>query len=608
MTLRTKLLLGYAGFVLAIGVLGAWSARTLSQMSAVSGLIISENYDSVVAAQDMKESLERQDSAAVFDLLGEHERARRQLAIHHARFDAALDKAAANITEAGERQVVRAIGRERDDYYRRFDAFLAASGDRTVRYFRDLEPRFDAVRAECDRLLRLNQEAMRRKADAASRIARRWSVVTLALALGLMAVGIAVEVSLANAVLGPVRQLTTATTRVAAGDLDTAVPVRSGDEIGELAAGFNRMAERIRELRRSDLGQILVAQQTTEAAIDSLFDPVLVADGEGTVTRINPAAERLFGARADTLGRSIVAVTRDPRIAQSVTDVLQAQVPAASEDAAAVLPWAVDGARRAFRIRSTPMKDADGRLVGVVTLLEDVTHLSEVSRLKSEFIAAASHELRTPLTSVQMGIHLLVEGAAGPLDERQQEILQVCREDTARLDRLMRELLDLSRIESGAVTPQLMTVRPSALLAEAVDALRLQVEARGIRLDVDAPPDLPRVHVDRSQIERVIANLVTNAMRATPAGGTITVAAARRGDEVAISIADTGSGIPRDYLPRIFEPFVQVPNASGGGAGLGLTISRRIVEAHGGRFTVQSEPGRGATFTFTVRMPGEQRS
>jgi NtrC-family two-component system sensor histidine kinase KinB len=606
MKLRTKLLLGYAGFVLALGVLGAWSARTLSQMSAVSGRIIAENYDSVVAAQDMKESLERQDSAALFDLLGQRDRARRQVAEHRARFDRAFDKAAANITETGEAQVVAAIRGGRDDYYRRFDEFLAAAGDRTARYFGDLEPRFNTVRAECDRLLRLNQEAMRRKADAASQIARRWLFITLALAIGLMAAGIAIEVSLANAILGPVRQLTAATMRVAAGDLDATVPVRSADEIGALAADFNRMAERIRELRHSDLGKLLVAQQTTEAAIDSLFDPVIVADAAGLVTRINPAAERLFGARADMLGKSIDAVTRDPRIAQSVADVLRSQVPAASEDAAAVLPWAVDGARRAFRIRSTPMSDADGRLVGVVTLLEDVTLLSEVCRVMSEFIAAASHELRTPLTSVQMGIHLLLEGTAGTLDERQQEILQVCREDTARLDRLMRELLDLSKIESGAVTPQLVATRPSTLIAQAVDPLRLQVEARGISLIVDAPPDLPQVDVDRSQIERVIANLVTNAMRATPAGGTITVAAARRGDQVAIAVTDTGSGIPRDYLAGIFEPFVQVPHASGGGAGLGLTISRRIVEGHGGRLTVQSDPGRGSTFTFTVRPAGER--
>ena len=165
MKLRTKLLLGYAGFILALGVLGAWSARTLSQMSTVSGQIIAENYDSVVAAQDMKESLERQDSAAVFELLGQHERARSQSAEHRVRFDRAFAKAAANVTEVGESDVIEAIRRERDEYYRRFDAFLGSAGDRTADYFRVLEPRFNAVRAECDQLLRLNQEAMRRKAD-----------------------------------------------------------------------------------------------------------------------------------------------------------------------------------------------------------------------------------------------------------------------------------------------------------------------------------------------------------------------------------------------------------------------------------------------------------
>ena len=141
---------------------------------------------------------------------------------------------------------------------------------------------------------------MRRKADAASAIARRWFFITLGLALVLMVVGVAVEFSLSNAIVGPVRQLTAATTKMAAGDLDAAVPVHSTDEIGTLAVGFNRMAERIRELRRSDLGKLLIAQQTTEAAIDSLYDPVIVTDSDGLVTRINPAAERLFGARADT--------------------------------------------------------------------------------------------------------------------------------------------------------------------------------------------------------------------------------------------------------------------------------------------------------------------
>jgi len=599
MSLRTKLVLGYGGFILALAILGAWSAQTLKQMSAVSRRIISENYGSVVAAQDMKESLERQDSAALFDLLGQHDRGIRQMREHRLRFDAAFEKAASNITEGGESAIVSAIQSGRDEYYQLFDAFLHASGDRSRQYFETLEPRFNAVRADCDRLLHVNQEAMRHKADVASATARRWFFLTLGLALGLMGVGIAVELSLASTILGPVRQLTAATTKIAAGDLDATVSARGDDEIGVLAAGFNRMAERIRELRRSDLGKLLIAQQTAEAAIDSLYDPVIVTDRDGRVTRVNAAGEQLFGGRSSVVGKPVDQVARDTRIVQAVTDVLRSAQPAGSESGSAVLPWAGDGSRRAFRVRSTPMRDADERLVGAVTLLEDITHLSEISRLKSEFIAAASHELRTPLTSVQMGIHLLLEDPAGALDDRQREILQVCREDAERLDRLMRQLLDLSKIESGSGAAR-EPVRPSALANEAADAMRLQLEAKGIRLAIDAPPDLPTLVVDRQQIHRVILNLITNALRATTSGGTISIRATSRGNQIAFSVTDTGTGIPREYLTHIFEPFIQLPNATPGGSGLGLTISRRIVEEHGGQLSVQSEVGRGAAFTFTV--------
>jgi signal transduction histidine kinase len=259
------------------------------------------------------------------------------------------------------------------------------------------------------------------------------------------------------------------------------------------------------------------------------------------------------------------------------------------------------------------MRDADDRLVGAVTLLEDITHLSEISRLKSEFIAATSHELRTPLTSLQMGIHLLLEGSLGPMTDRQQRVVQVCRDDATRLDRLMRELLDLSKIESGDTAPVRAPVGASTVAHDAAEAVRVQAEARSVRLSIDAPPDLPQVFADRQQIQRVIINLLTNAIRATAAGGTITVRGTLRGGEVAFSVTDTGAGIPRAYLSRIFEPLVQVPDAPQGGSGLGLTIAQRIVEAHGGRLTVQSEPGRGrhsrSRFqSAQVRSAGNERA
>ena len=614
MSLRFKLLFSYLIFVTALLVLGGWSAWRLREMGSVSRRIISNNYDSVVAAQEMKESLERQDSAALFALLGAREKAITQLREHRVRFDANFQKAANNITEVGEPEAIEAIRRDRDIYYQMFDAFMNrvaggenASGEELAErneYFTRLEPQFNKLRAECEHLLQLNQRAMLGKSEAAAGVAQLWFYRTLLIAGALIAAGTVLAFFLANRIVEPLRQLTASTARIAGGDLSAKVAVSSRDEVGVLAVEYNRMAERIRQLRSSDMGKLLVAQQTTEAAIVSLYDPVIVTDGEGCVTKLNPAAEEIFGSENENTGRHVGEVARDSRIAGAVAEALESQRPVAGEGMSSVLPLAVDGSERAFRLRTTPMRDNGHHLLGAVTILEDITHLREIDRLKSEFIATASHELRTPLTSVQMGVHLLLEGALGELTDQQNEVLQACRQDCERLDKLMRDLLDLSRIEAGESQPQLAAISARDLLATAVEELRPQVEAKDLKLSVDAPVDLPWVLIDRLQIERVISNLVTNALRHTK-NGEIKISAEQRDNHVAISIADTGSGIPTEYLPHIFDKFVQVPDARTGGAGLGLTISKSIVEAHGGQISVQSQVGRGSTFTFTLPLAAE---
>ncbi|HEY6121336.1 MAG TPA: histidine kinase dimerization/phospho-acceptor domain-containing protein, partial [Pyrinomonadaceae bacterium] len=526
MNLRTKLLLSYLIFIAALVALGGWSAWRLREMGGVSRRIISNNYDSVVAAQEMKESLERQDSAALFAILGAHEKAMTQLRDHRSRFDANLQKAENNITELGERDAIEAIRRDRDAYYQLFDDFITKlsppeSSHMEMRdqepserseYFNRLEPQFNKLRAGCEHLLQLNQRAMLGKSEAAASVAQLWFYRTLLIAGLLVAAGSWLAFFLANRIVEPLRQLTATTARIAGGDLDAKVTVNSRDEVGVLAAEYNRMAERIRQLRSSDLGKLLVAQQTTEAAIDSLYDPVIVTDGEGCVTKLNPAAEEIFGSEKENAGKHVGDVARDTRIAGAVAEALESQRAVAGEGLSAVLPLAVDGSQRSFRLRTTPMRNNSKHLVGAVTLLEDITHLREIDRLKSEFIATASHELRTPLTSVQMGVHLLLEGAAGDLNEKQTEVLGACREDCERLDKLMRDLLDLSRIEAGESQPDLQAVNTHDLIAAETEELRPQVETKGLSFQVYVPFDVPNVMADRSQIARVLANLVVNAI------------------------------------------------------------------------------------------------
>jgi PAS domain S-box-containing protein len=602
MRLRAKLLSGYLIFVAALVLLGGLSAWRLHEMGGVSRRIIANNYDSVVAAQEMKESLERQDSAALFALLGAREKAMVQLREHRARFDSNFEKAANNITELGEADAIEAIRRDRQIYYQRFDSFIARINQPDFlrnEYFERLEPQFNSLRADCEHLLQLNQKAMLAKSEAAAGVAHLWFSRTLLIAALLVGAGLFLAFLLADRIIRPLRQLTATTAQMAGGDLNARVIVDSSDEIGVLAAEYNRMAQRIRELRSSDRGRLVVAQQTTEAAIDSLYDPVIVTDAEGRVTKLNPAAEEIFGDEKDNRGRPVGDVARDARIAHAVAEAIQSQQPVAGEGMASVLPLGTNGKQRAFRLRTTPMRDNQNHLLGAVTLLEDITHLREIDQVKSDFISTASHELRTPLTSVQMGVHLLLEGAAGELNHKQTEILGACREDCERLDKLMRDLLDLSRIEAGETEPKLEAIKPRDLIDVVANELRPQVETKGLGFRVEVPLELPAVMADRTEIERVVTNLVTNAIRYTK-HGQIKLTAESRGRYVAFSVTDTGTGIPQEYLPHIFDKFVQVAGAESGGAGLGLAISRLIVESHGGQISVQSARGEGSTFTFTL--------
>lgn len=622
MSLRLRLVGSFVGLLVALAGLGLWSAWRLSEMGALANRILAQNYDSVVAAQQMNESLERQDSALLFELLGQRARATEQLLDHRARFLSALDAARKNLTEPGEPAIVAAITQGFARYIEFTDRVVtvpqppreaseqaerasppgadgAGSTERREVYFREAEPLFDAVRADCDRLLTINQEVMRRKSAEAATIARRNVLTATLLALALTLAGIVVAYVSSTAILRPITALTHATTALAADDPAVVVPVERNDEIGRLAVAFNQMAGRLREVRASDTGALLVARQLAEAAIDSLYDPVVVTDAAGTITRFNAAAEALFGREQDARGRRLAEVANGAGVAAAVDEVLRSQRSVAREGAAATLTLDVHGAERRFRVRSTPMCDQQGSLLGAVLLLEDVTHLHQIDRLKSEFVAAASHELRTPLTSLQMGVHLMLEDTSN-LTDRQQEILYLCRDEGERLARLSRDLLDLSRIEAGETPPRLASVSAAALVRGAVQPLQLQVEAKGITLAIEVSPDLGHVMADRGQIERVLVNLVTNAAHATASGGRITATGERRDGQVAILVTDTGSGIPAEHLRRIFAPFTQIPGVALGGAGLGLAISRRIIEAHGGQMTVHSTLGEGSVFTFTL--------
>ena len=217
-------------------------------------------------------------------------------------------------------------------------------------------------------------------------------------------------------------------------------------------------------------------------------------------------------------------------------------------------------------------------------------------------ISTVSHQLKTPLTSIRMAIYLLLEEKVGPLTEQQVDLLLAAREDSDRLHNILNNLLDISRIESGK-TKMEFKAPPHSLQMEALEPFWRAAHDQGVTLVVDIPGDLPDVWADPTRIYYVFGNLLSNALRYTPPGGTITFSARAKEKEVRFSVTDTGKGIPSQYLPRIFEQFFRVPGQEKEtGAGLGLAIVKEIIEAHGGTVGVESQEGKGSTFIFTLKI------
>jgi len=259
---------------------------------------------------------------------------------------------------------------------------------------------------------------------------------------------------------------------------------------------------------------------------------------------------------------------------------------------------------RALLPRANPVSSDEGQLLGATVVLQDITRIRRFDELKDDLVATVAHEFRTPLTSLRMAIHLLAEQTVGPLSDRQLDLVTAARDECERLQGIVDDLLDLARIRSGRLELHPRQVSTELLLEQARQATRDGSEQRHVPVDVEIQPGAEVVTADPDRIELALNNLLTNAVRHGPPGRPVLVRASRSNGAVRIEVRDDGPGIPAEYQPRLFEKFYRVPGSQPGGAGLGLSIVRDVVEAHGGKVGVQSAPGSGAT--FWIELPDSQ--
>jgi signal transduction histidine kinase len=267
------------------------------------------------------------------------------------------------------------------------------------------------------------------------------------------------------------------------------------------------------------------------------------------------------------------------------------------------MPTQTDGKKRTYNVATSPLCEKDKRPFGVVTTFMDVTSLAELDKMKSSFISTVSHELRTPLTSVKMGIELLLEEIPGSITEKQRELLTASKEDCDRLIRLINDLLDLSRLETGRAKMEFREANLVSLIEDVVVSLKSQGDEKGVDVVTEFPSQTIKCMCDVDRIREVVTNLVNNAIKFTDKGGVVTISAKDQDDSVLVSVKDTGIGIHPDNVEKIFSKFHRIESGYAyeeEGTGLGLAICKEIIEAHKGKIWVESEYLKGSDFMFTI--------
>lgn len=420
----------------------------------------------------------------------------------------------------------------------------------------------------------------------------RWSIGTaMVVALILMAV---IGSSFTSSMVVPIQEMTAVAQEMAEGKLDTTLNVTSDDEIGALSRGLNYMAQRLRDTIR----QITEERNKVKAILTSMTDGVIAIDHNGSILLINPAVERMFNIEsAQSVGKGVIEVVRDYDLEQLLHRALASEEPIAGE-----LQMLVPEPK-SFRISTAPLTNESG-VVGVVAVLRDITAFREVERMKTDFVANVSHELKTPLTSVKGFVETLLDGALEN-KETARYFLEIINDETDRLNRLINDLLSLSKIEAKELEVKKTALHLDKLIQNIVSILSPQANDKNQALGFEISGTLPVVEADEDMIGQLMINLVDNAIKYTPEGGTVMIHAEACREGVKVSVTDSGIGIPRESIPRLFERFYRVDKARSremGGTGLGLAIVKHVLEVHNGRIEVDSRVGRGSTFTFY--LPG----
>ncbi len=604
-SLRKKFSAIHFYLVIIIVLVGMISVFNLYGLTKTIEGLMTDNYASLKIINNMIEALERQDSAILSYTSGDRDHSLKVFNSNKDRFLLWYGKEQNNITEKGEKELVSQIEYHYKDYISSFDKLISMSENASQEqimgyYFATINSTFMLLKENLQSLWDLNETAMFSGKALTVQNAETSTFLVLIVSLVAAVGSFLVSNFFANKFTRPIEHLTETIKHVQAGNLDTQIDVTSDDEIGHLSNEFNKMTERLLLFEHSTLGKVMMEKNRSLAIVKSIADPLMVLDTDYKIILVNKAFEDIFRAHEMQIyNNHFLEIVKISKLYDYISSVLSCQDVQYKEN---TFYYESQNAHYYFNVIVNKVEDIESNMSGIVVLFQNVTELKELERMKTNFISTISHEFKTPLTSIMMGTGLLEEWNIGYLNPTQKEVISSMEEDCHKLSDLVDELLHLSKLESAEYVYDMEVSTIDSIINTSIKPFYQQAKTKEIGLHYSIEKDLPTVFVDKEKITWVLNNLISNALKYTKSGDTISIVAFFQDHKIHVSITDTGIGIPKEYLSKIFDQFVQVENSDleVRGTGLGLYISKEIVHAHGGNIWCESIPNKGSSFTFTL--------
>lgn len=615
MKIRTQIFSGFLLVLLLTLVLAGVTIYYLSNLGNASNKILEDNYRSVKASEGMVVSLAKIDQILSKICLGSNYNDSTLTTILENEKSILQSNLIICQENASNEEEIALVEQIENDYIKYKDniSTFRETSDPVGLYFTVLQRQNEVIRENIVQLAAINHKDLSAKDEFAQSLYFRSKIyVFLIMVLVLLIVGWAVY-QVPHEIVKPITKITEKIKRISQGEYQQQIVVDSRSELGELAKAFNIMAIRLQEFEKLNIEEVQAQKSRMESIIKSLNDGLIILDEKGEIILVNSTGKSLIGLNEKQLmGRKLMHLVKNNEVLREIAASLENQEKGqdwTSGERHSFLKLVNQEGKISFYakdiVKVYSNDESDRKFIGHIITLKDITSFKESDEAKSNFIAVVSHELKTPLSALNMSLMLLRDTRFGSLNEEQDKITASMKREVQRLVNMVTELLDLSKVESGKISLEEQAVSPKILMEYALAPVEAKFNDKGIEIVKAYEHDLPDVFVDPEKVSWVLINLMTNAIRYSQEGGKVILSTKRVNQEVEFGVEDFGPGIAKEDLKRVFNKFVQLPTngkKNKHGLGLGLAISKEVVEAHGGEIAVTSEIGKGSRFFFRVPL------